>query len=54
MEEVNNLLREAWKKAYERGIVLRIVNFTTTKTYCDNIKLHGVNFDAELRERNDE
>ena len=52
MEEVNNLLREAWEKAYERGIILRSVSFGATETYGGNLKLHDVDFDAKLKESN--
>ena len=51
MEEVQDLLREAWQKAYDKGFVITDAQFRTVDTYCGNKKLRNVGVDGYLMEK---
>lgn len=50
MNEVNDLLRKAWQKAYDSGVILTAVEFEITETCCGNHKLMKLKTEAELKQ----
>lgn len=51
MNEVQQLLRQAWRKAYEQGIVLNQVDFNIAETLVREYLLLNIDVDARMKEQ---
>ena len=51
MNEVHELLQQAWQKAYEQGFVLRSADFRMIETHYNNQQLTDVRVDGYLKEK---
>jgi len=51
MNEVQELLREAWKKAYEQGVVLNQVDFNVVQSVGGEYGLLNIDMDARMKEK---
>ncbi|QDP59326.1 MAG: hypothetical protein Tp136SUR676911_65 [Prokaryotic dsDNA virus sp.] len=51
MNEVQQLLREAWQKAYENWVVLNNVDFNLTQNMVGEYSLINIDIDARMKEQ---